>query len=169
MAIEKMVLIKIIGSLNEMHKILKQLILCESVHLDFEENNTYDDNYMLHEYEALIPDSYEYKKVDYDRIREKCSEIEASVEKLCQDAGIALNVNKHYIDNSEYSIDEAYENLEKINNEMGYRLDEISSKKALIKKLLDFEKMVENIDDKSLDFNRLANLNYFDYDLKKIR
>ncbi len=165
MAIEKMVLIKIIGSLNDMHKILKQLILSESVHLDFEENNTYDDNYMLHEYEALVPDSYDYKKVDYDNIRQKCSEIEQSIEKLCQDAGIELKVDKKYIDNCEYSIDEAYDNLEKIHNELGYRLDEINSKKTKINELLEFEKKMNSIDDKSLDFNRLSNLNYFDYEV----
>ncbi len=165
MAIEKMVLIKIIGSLNDMHKMLKQLVLSESVHLDFEENNTYDDNYMLHEYEAFAPESYYFKDIDYDKMRQKCSEIEDSVEKLCKIAGIDLKADKKYIENFEYTVDSLSESFRKISEEMGNKLDEINSKKKKIEELLDFEKKIGSIDDKSLDFRRLSDLNYFDYEV----
>ncbi len=165
MAIEKMVLIKIIGSLNDMHKMLKQLVLSESVHLDFEENNTYDDNYMLHEYEAFAPESYYFKDIDYDKMRQKCSEIEDSVEKLCKIAGIDLKTDKKYIENFEYTVDSLSESFRKISEEMGNKLDEINSKKKKIEELLDFEKKIGSIDDKSLDFRRLSDLNYFDYEV----
>lgn len=165
MAIEKMVLIKIIGSLNDMHKMLKQLVLSESVHLDFEESNTYDDNYMLHEYEAFAPESYYFKDIDYDKMKQKCSEIEDSVEKLCKTAGIELGADKKYIENFEYTVDSLSESFRKISEEMGNKLDEINLKKKKTEDLLDFEKKIGSIDDKSLDFRRLSDLNYFDYEV----
>lgn len=165
MAIEKMVLIKIVASLNDMHNILKQIILSESAHFDFEESNTYDDNYMLHEYEAFALESSYFKNVDSNEMLKKCTELEAAIEKLCQTAGIKLNADKKYIENFKYNFDNLSESFKKINEEMANTLENISLKKEKISLLLDFEKKIGSIDEKDLDFRRLSDLNYFDYEI----
>lgn len=165
MAIEKMVLIKIVASLNDMHSILKQIILSESAHFDFEESNTYDDNYMLHEYEAFAPESSYFKSVNSNEMLKKCTELEAAIEKLCQTAGIELHADKKHIEGFEYNLDNLYESFNKINEEMANTLDNIRLKKEKIEQLSDFEKKIGSIDEKDLDFRRLSDLNYFDYEI----
>lgn len=165
MAIEKMVLIKIVASLNDMHNILKQIVISESAHLDFEESNTYEDNYMLHEYEAFAPESNYFNKVNGNEMIKKCAEIETSIERLCQTAGIELKVDKKYIENFKYTFDELSESFRKINIEMANTLEEINFKKKKIAELTDFEKKIGSIKDKSIDFGKLSNLNYFDYEV----
>lgn len=165
MAIEKMVLIKIVASLNDMHNILKQIVLSESAHLDFEKSNTYDDNYMIHEYEAFAPESNYFKNVDINEMIKKYSEIETSIEKLCQTAGIELKLYKKHIENFKYTFSSLSESFQKINEEMASTLEEINFKKKKIVELLEFEKNIDNIKDKSLDFGRLSDLNYFDYEI----
>ncbi len=165
MAIEKMVLIKIVASLNDMHSILKQIILSESAHFDFEESNTYDDNYMLHEYEAFAPESSYFKSVNSNEMLKKCTELEAAIEKLCQTAGIELHADKKHIEGFEYNLDNLYESFNKINEEIANTLDNIRLKKEKIEQLSDFEKKIGSIDEKDLDFRRLSDLNYFDYEI----
>lgn len=165
MAVEKMVLIKIVASLNDMHNILKQIVLSESAHLDFEESNTYDDNYMIHEYEAFAPESNYFKNIDISDMIKKYSDIEASIEKLCQIANIDLKVDKKYIENFKYTYESLAESFQKINDEMASVLEEINFKKNKISELTSFVKNIDNIKDKSLDFGRLSNLNYFDYEV----
>ncbi len=165
MAVEKMVLIKIVASLNDMHNLLKQIVLSESAHLDFEESNTYDDNYMIHEYEAFAPESNYFKNIDISDMIKKYSDIEASIEKLCQIANIDLKVDKKYIENFKYTYESLAESFQKINDEMASVLEEINFKKNKISELTSFVKNIDNIKDKSLDFGRLSNLNYFDYEV----
>jgi V/A-type H+-transporting ATPase subunit I len=165
MAIEKMVLIKIVASLNDMHNILKQIILSESAHFDFEESNTYDDYYMLHEYEAFALESSYYKDVDSNEMLKKCTELEAAIEKLCQTAGIKLNADKKNIEKYKYSFDSLSESFKKINEEMANTLENISLKKEKVALLSEFEKKIGSIDEKDLDFRKLSDLNYFDYEI----
>jgi V/A-type H+-transporting ATPase subunit I len=165
MAIEKMVLIKIVASLNDMHNILKQIILSESAHFDFEESNTYDDNYMLHEYEAFALESNYYKNVDSNEMLKKCTELEAAIEKLCQTAGIKLYADKKNIEKYKYSFDSLSESFKKVNEEMANTLENISLKKEKIVLLSEFEKKIGSIDEKDLDFRKLSDLNYFDYEI----
>lgn len=165
MAIEKMVLIKIVASLNDMHNILRQIVLSESAHLDFEKSNTYDDNYMIHEYEAFAPESNYFKNVDIYEMIKKYGEMETSIERLCQTAGIELKVYKKHIENFKYTFDSLSESFQKINEEMASTLEEISFKKKKVSELSEFEKNIYNIKDKSLDFGRLSDLNYFDYEI----
>ena len=56
MAIEKMVLLKIIGSPDNMHSMLKELILCENAHLNMntESNGAYNNYLAVHQYESEI-------------------------------------------------------------------------------------------------------------------
>ncbi len=167
MAIEKMIFIKIVGSLNEMHKILKQLVLTECVHMDFEENSTYEDNLILHEYESILPNDYDYsyEKVDYDSVRQKCQDIEAKVEKLCQNIGIELKAEIKHVADYSYNLNEAYENLENILKNLNQRLEEFNSNKDELEKLENFLIKLQCIEDKTINFRNLTDLRFFDYEI----
>ena len=75
MAIEKMVLLKIVGSLENMHDILKELIFCENAHLNLnvENSSAYNNYLVVHQYESEIDGQPIYNIVDPGNIHNSCS------------------------------------------------------------------------------------------------
>jgi V/A-type H+-transporting ATPase subunit I len=167
MAIEKMVLLKIIGSLDNMHEILKELIFCENAHLNLNvENSSAYNNYLaVHQYESEIIGSPIYNIVAPDNIHNSCSNCLGAVEELSQGLGLELKIDKKILLESNYSLEQAIKDLSKIQLSIGGRVKEINSKKQQINELLDLREKIDSIVDKDVDFSKIANLNYFDYEI----
>ena len=165
MAIEKMVLLKIVGSLEEMHPILKELILCENVHLNLDSSNAYNSNYLVHQYESDIIGSSIYKTRDYDDIQNECLKYEQIVDDLCNGLGLELNIDKKVLLVSNYSIEDARLDLNKIQSEIGLKVEQIKNKKFEIQELLLFREKIDCIYDKSIEFDKIADLNFFEYEI----
>nr|WP_312576382.1 V-type ATPase 116kDa subunit family protein [Sedimentibacter sp.] len=165
MAIEKMVLLKIVGSLEEMHPILKQLILCENVHLNTDNNNAYNNNYFVHQYEADLISSSIHKPIDYDNMHNECIRYEQIVEDLCNGLGLDLKVDKKVLFGNKYSIEDVKWDLDVIQSEIGNKVEQIKNKKAQIEKLLKFREKIDCIYDKSIEFDKIADLNFFEYEI----
>lgn len=167
MAIEKMVLLKIIGSLDNMHSILRELIFCESAHLNLNvENSSAYNNYLaVHQYESEIIGSPIYNIVDPDNIHNSCNNCLGSVEELSQGLGIELKIDKELLLENNYSFEQAKKDLSKIQFAIGGRVREINDKKQQISELQDLREKIDSIVDKDVDFSKIANLNYFDYEI----
>lgn len=167
MAIEKMVLLKIVGSIEEMHPILKELILCENVHLSFDNSNAYDNNYMVHQYESVMTTGtpYMYMRQNYDEQRNKCIKYLQVAERLCSGIGIELKIDKKSVAGSAFSAEEAYSELDRLSSLVGGKVEEINGKKQEIKDLTNFKEKISCIDNKNVDFDKIADLNYFDYEI----
>lgn len=165
MAIEKMVLLKIVGSLEEMHPILKQLILCENVHLNTDTNNAYNNNYFVHQYEADLISSSIHKPIDYDNLQNECTKYEQMVEDLCNGLGLDLKVDKKVLFGNKYSIEDAKCDLDIIQSEIGNKVEQIKSKKLQIDELFEFREKIDCINDKSIEFDKIADLNFFEYEI----
>lgn len=168
MAIEKMVLLKIIGTIDDMHPILKELILCENVHLNLNvENSRAYNNYLaVHQYESEIIGSPLYHvALAENNIINGCSDYLSSVEELSRGIGIELKIDKELLFEDNYSFEQAKNDLSMIQSAIGERVKEINEKKQQIKKLLDLKEKIDSIVDKDMDFGKIANLNYFDYEL----
>lgn len=167
MAIEKMVLLKIIGSLDNMHEILKELIFCENAHLNLNvENSSAYNNYLaVHQYESEIIGSPIYNIVAPDNIHNSCSNCLSAVEELSQGLGLELKIDKKILLESNYSLEQAIKDLSVIQLSIGGRVKEINNKKQQINELLDLKEKIDSIVDKDVDFSKIANLNYFDYEI----
>lgn len=165
MAIEKMVLLKIVGSLEEMHPILKQLILCENVHLNTDINNAYNNNYFIHQFESDIISSSIYSPINYDNLQGECIKYEQIVEDLCNGLGVELKVDKNVLFGNNYSIDDAKWDLNNIQSEIGYKVEQIKNKKIQIEDLVKFRDKIDCIHDKSIEFDKIADLNFFEYEI----
>lgn len=167
MAIEKMVLLKIIGSLDNMHEILRELIFCENAHLNLNvENSSAYNNYLaVHQYESEIIGSPIYNIVAPDNIHNSCSNCLGAVEELSQGLGLELKIDKKILLESNYSLEQAIKDLSIIQLSIGGRVKEINSKKQQINELLDLREKIDSIVDKDVDFSKIANLNYFDYEI----
>lgn len=164
MAIEKMALLKIVGSLQEMETIIKELILYENISIDTESDH-YGNNYLIHQYETEIVGSTECRILDYDELESECKEALLSLESICKDLGIKLALDKDLIKNNDLSYEKAIELLNQYKTSKGKAAEEIKLKKEKIKELLYYKERVDGAFDKSLDLDKIADLKYFDYEI----
>lgn len=165
MAIENMSLLQIVGSLDEMHSILKKLIICENVHLNLDTGNAYNNNYIVHQYESNIIGSSSAKAIDYDNEEIICSKSLQIVEDLCKGLNIELKLDKKYLTDDSYSLVNAEDDLKILNDSIGYKAAEINSKNHEIEKLLTFKDKIDCIYDKNIKLENIADLNYFEYEI----
>ena len=162
MAIEKMLLLNLVGSLEEEHAILQQLVLNENVHLNLEHNNEYDNNYMIHEYETAVPSSKNMKQENYTELESRYNELQSTVIQIAADLDINLKVNKKNI--KYYSVADVANDLQEIKDIIEPSIDVIKQKRARIRELEAFKEKIKYIS-KMIDFGAITELNYFEYEL----
>jgi V/A-type H+-transporting ATPase subunit I len=167
MAIEKMVLLKIVGSLEHMHDMLKEVVFCENAHLNLnvENSSAYNNYLVVHQYESEIVGQKIYNVVDPSNIHNSCSDCLTRIEELAQGLDVELKIDKKLLLENNYSYEDARKDLGLIQFSIGGRVKEINEKKQQIKELNDLRVKIDSIIDKDLRFNKIANLNYFDYEI----
>lgn len=164
MAIEKMALLKIVGSLQEMESTIKELILYENVSIDTESDH-YGNNYLIHQYETEIVGSTKCRILDYDELELECKEALLSVENISKDLDIKLNLEKDLIKNNDIAYEEALKMLNQYKSTNGKIADEIKNKKEIIKELQYYKERVDSIFDNTIELDKIADLNFFDYEI----
>lgn len=163
MAIEKMKLLNLVGALDEENAILQELVLCENVHLNLEHSDAYDNSYIMHEYEAMMPTSATTRKEEnYSEMQSKLGEIMNQVDKMSSDLGVKIKVAKEGI--KAYTKEQAIGDLEKLQGKIGPDLEAINEKKAKVKELKALDQKLSYIT-KSIDFSALNKLSYFEYEI----
>ncbi|MDA3733903.1 hypothetical protein PBV87_20730 [Niameybacter massiliensis] len=162
MAIEKMVLLNLVGSLEDEHAILEELVLSESIHLNLEHNDVYDNNYMVHQYEAMMPqdalpviENYAHMEADYGEMLEE-------VKTIASGMGLTLKLDKVNV-GRKYQLAEAKSDLVNLKTELWENIEAVNNKKARLKELQNFKQKVSCIKDQWCNFNDLHDLNYFDF------
>ncbi|MGL6173550.1 MAG: V-type ATP synthase subunit I [Cellulosilyticaceae bacterium] len=165
MAIEKMVLLNLVGSLEEEHAILEQLVLCDNVHLNLDhQGDVYDNNYIVHEYEAMIPHNTLVLEENYQELEANYSEMENMLYEVSNGLGMRELITTQKYDRA-YTIQEAKKSLDDLKDEIGESVLEINHRKHQIKQLEGFRYIASNIKKKNLSFLPLKEMNYFDYEI----
>ena len=164
MAIEKMALLKIVGSLQEMEAIIKELILYENVSIDTE-SDRYGNSYLIHQYETEIVGSSDCRILDYDELEQECKEALLTVEDISKDLDIQLKLDKNLIKNNLIDYAEAVEMLNRYKVTNGKTAEDIRDKKELISELQHYKLTVDSIFDNTVEFDKIADLNFFDYEV----
>ncbi|WP_069997117.1 V-type ATP synthase subunit I [Cellulosilyticum sp. I15G10I2] len=162
MAIEKMLLLNLVSSLDEEHAILQQLVLCENVHLNLEHSDLYDNNFMVHEYETMLSSSKHIHEVNYVEIENQYNDLERTVLQISSDLNITLKLDKEHI--KEYVGAEAIRDLELINQTIEPSIEIINQKRAHMNELICFLEKIKYVRE-TIDFNEIAHMNYFDYEI----
>lgn len=164
MAIEKMVLLNLVGSLDDEHAILEELVLSENIHLNLEHNDVYDNHYMVHQYESMMPqdafpiiENYAQMEAEYHGMLE-------SVEAIGKGMGITPKIDKVNV-GRKYLLKEAKEDLFQLKSEIGEPITRINENKELINKLTVFRKKAACIKSQWCNFKDLYELNYFDFQI----
>lgn len=166
MSIEKMVLLKVVGSTEDMNPIIKELILNENVHLNLnvENSNAYANYYVIHQYESDILGSTSLGLENSWDDEVKHLDGMGIVENLAKGMGVKLTVDKNILSEN-YKIKDVYNELMNIESSLGVKVKEINDKREIIKKLQDFRLRVDSIGDKTLELNKLSDLNCFEYEI----
>ncbi len=165
MAIQKMTFLKIVGSVDDIHEVLKRLVLSESLHVDFESPDAYDNSYIIHHYESVMTGVSTLIHEDYSDVDKRCADIDKSLEMLSKGLDITLQVDKGSIANAQYGISDARNDIDKLTELIGGRISEINTKKAAISQLKQFYNSMDCVIYKDIDFEHIAKLNYFDYEV----
>lgn len=166
MSIEKMVLLKVVGSTEDMNPIIKELILNENVHLNLnvENSNAYANYYVIHQYESDILGSTSLGLENSWDDEVKHLDGMGIVENLAKGMGVKLTVDKNILSEN-YKIKDVYNELMSIESSLGVKVKEINDKREIIKELQAFRLRVDSIGDKTLELNKLSDLNCFEYEI----
>ena len=162
MAIEKMRLLSLVGARDKEHAILEELVLSQKVHINIENSETYGNNYIMHEYEAMLPAAEKIQEENDVQAEIKCQEVIAEVEKIASELQIDLNIVLEQI--KPYSKEQALEDLQSIKKEMGPNIETVIQKK---KQISEIEALNKNLSyfKKEIDFTALNSLHYIKYEI----
>lgn len=166
MSIEKMVLLKIVGSVKDMNAIMKELILSENVHLNLnvEQSDAYSNYYLIHQYESEIVGSKNIDASMQNIIECSYEGLTEVILELAKGLGVELSFDKKILADN-YNIQDAYEEYIKLNELVAERITEISRVDKKLNELIQFKNIISTIQDTDLDFDKIADLNYFGYDI----
>ncbi len=162
MAIEKMLLLNLVGSLDEEHAILQQLVLFENIHLNLEHSDVYDHNYMVHEYETMLSSEKNIKEENYGELEKKYYESANAVMQAASDLDVSLKLDKSDI--RKYRYDEAEKDLSELEERIKPNIELIKKKREQIKTLKVFEEKIKYVHE-NINFNEMLDLHYFDYEI----
>lgn len=162
MAIEKMKLLSLVGARIEEHAILQELVLCQKVHINLENSETYGNNYIMHEYEAMLPSVEKIQEENYIQAENECQSVIAEVEKIATELQLPLNIVLDHI--KSYSKEQALVDLQMIQDRMGPTIESIMEKR---KQVSNIEVLSENLSyiNKQIDFTVLNSLHYIKYEI----
>ena len=135
MAIQKMAFLKIVGSVEDMHEVLKRLILCENLHVVFNSGESYYNSYIIHKYESIMTHHTEAVHEDYRQVEEQCREMEQTLENLAAGLNVELKINREIVMDNGYGLKEAYDDLKSLTELIGPRIREVNQKREEIARL----------------------------------
>lgn len=168
MAVEKMVMMNLVGALEDEDKILEQIILMGNVHLQTDLSELYESHFALHVLEESLNEMRENGEVNTRGPNdENYSEVLSRIEYISKALDIKPKVDQAFLESSfEYgscknSIDEMYHKVSPI-------YEEILKTKETIKKNQAFRESIKYILDKNIDFSGLGKLHFFNYKIGKI-
>jgi V/A-type H+-transporting ATPase subunit I len=91
--------------------------------------------------------------------------MEHELEHLSSGLAVNLEIDKKSIMEIQYDIKDALEDMKRIKELVGTRIDEINEKRAVISKYEQFKEEMDCIEYKDLELERIDELNYFDYEI----
>lgn len=162
MAIEKMKLLSLVGARDEEHDILQELVLCEKVHIDLEHSESCRNNYILHEYEAMLPSAKKVVEDNKAKVESECQSAIAKLNRIADDLQIKLSVMVDHI--KDYSKEQALADLISLDEKMQPSIDSINEKRKELTKLQETNVILGDIH-QPINFAALGELKYITYEI----
>ncbi|MBE6022906.1 MAG: hypothetical protein E7231_06700 [Cellulosilyticum sp.] len=162
MAIEKMKLLSLVGARDEAHDILQELVLCEKVHVDSEHGESYGNNYIMHEYEAMLPSAARVVEDNKVEIESQCQSAIMELEKIAESLELQLNIVVEDIKG--YTRKHALDDLKLLQERMTPSIESIKEKKIQLRNTREIGELLGYIR-KRINFTQLKELKYIQYEV----
>ena len=163
MSIEKMVLLKVVGSTEEMSPIIKELILNKNVHfnMNIENSSAYTDYYVIHKFETDILGSEIYSTI-INPNDNRCTDCLNVVKDLAAGLEIELKIDENILKEN-YDIARITSELKILDSSVGDKIREIYKYNTSIYELKKLREKIDSIFDKDLELDKISDLNYFNF------
>lgn len=165
MAIEKMKLLSLVGAKDEEHAILQELVLCQKVHINLENSEAYGNNYIMHEYEAMLPSAEKIPDEDDAKLEDECQRAVTEVEKMALELNMDLRVIPDHI--KAYTKEQALEDLKELEEKIGPNMVSISEKRKQVESIEELSKNLRYIT-KHINFGLLNQMQYIKYEVGRL-
>lgn len=165
MAIEKMKLLSLVGARDEEHAILQELVLCQKLHINLENSESYGNNYIMHEYEAMLPTAEKTLVEDSGQIRNECERVISAAQKISSELKLELKV---ILDNIKaYPREKALADLMRLQEQIGPSIEAISEKRKQVRTLEELSSSLNCITS-HINFTTLNQLHYIKYEIGRL-
>ncbi len=165
MAIQKMIFLRIVGSVEDMHEVLKCAVMNEKMHFDFEHAEIYDNSYIIHEFESFMAGPPDYTPEDVDEVEALCTGMEKELSILCDQLHYIPRIDQSVFSARHYSIHNARADLDDLNSRLLPQIQDINEKQGSAQRYGQLKQKMIHIKSQNLDFGHLKELNYFDYEI----
>lgn len=162
MAIEKMKLLSLVGARADEHDILQELVLCEKVHVDSEHGESFGSNYIMHEYEAMLPVAEKSIQENQAEIENICQNGLAELDKIVDSLEIQLNIVNEEV--KSYSRQQALADLKDLSTQLTPSIESLKEKKKQLRNLEEISEILGYINQK-VNFSILSDLQYIQYEI----
>ncbi len=161
MALEKMVMLNLVGAKEDEDALLRQIILMGNVHLQSDISELYESNFTMHVFEESLSELQEEQDhqtrvyVDYHAYAGKLAEI-------CTWLTISPDLDLGHLQVA-YDLDGCTQEVDRLYTKIKLVYDEIQRRQDTIHKLEHFTEHIKYIRYQDIHFEQLKELHYFGY------
>ncbi|OOB77883.1 MAG: hypothetical protein BEN18_09460 [Epulopiscium sp. Nuni2H_MBin001] len=161
MAIEKMVMLNLVASQLDEQRVLEHLILSGKVH---EPAEMYDNNFAIHEYDAMLHQESLHIEFSKDKILSQLSKMSNQLERIMDGMNITPEINYEAIKDN-YDLTQAQSDLTDMVSQYQGCIDQYRDIEKNQKDLIRLQTIARSIKKEHIDLEQLRNLSNFGFQI----
>lgn len=164
MAIEKMVMLSLLGSIDKEHDILEQVILSEKIHVNSDTYDSFERAYFEDQYRQILMNNKTYDILDINEQDEtKLLKMNQDITEITKVLNNQLQFEKENI--TGYDLKSAEQDLERINKDVSDNIKEINEKRSIVNEYRQILDKLKCIEYEHISLDELRSLKYFEYEI----
>ncbi len=164
MALEKMVMLSLLGSIDKEHDILEQVILSEKIHVNNDSHDSFERAYFEDQYKKILVNKKIYDDLNVTQGNEShLLKMEQDIKEITKVLNNQLQFEKENVVG--YDLESAEQDLERIKDSVSDNIQHINEKKSIINEYRQILNKLDCIDHDQISLDELRNLKYFEYQI----
>lgn len=164
MAIEKMVMLSLLGSIDKEHDILEQVILSEKIHVNSDTYDSFERAYFEDQYRQILMNNKTYDILDINEQDEtKLLKMNQDITEITKVLNNQLQFEKENI--TGYDLKSAEQDLERINKDVSDNIKEVNEKRSIVNEYRQILDKLKCIEYEHISLDELRSLKYFEYEI----
>lgn len=164
MAIEKMVMLSLLGSIDKEHDILEQVILSEKIHVNSDAYDSFERAYFEDQYKQILMSHKTYDILNnFEQDETKLLKMNQDITEITKVLNNQLQFEKENVVG--YDLKSAEQDLERININVSANIKEINEKRSIINEYRQILGKLNCIEHEYISLDELRSLKYFEYQI----